>query len=66
MWPSRWVVRKGTRAQYGTEAREGSAAWNQVNITSDNSFRKNGGNDETRARDLCRDITAFDIDIQPG
>ncbi len=24
-------------------------------VTSDNSFRKNGGDDETRTRDLCRD-----------
>jgi hypothetical protein len=24
-------------------------------VTSDNSLRKNGGDDETRTRDLCRD-----------
>jgi len=24
-------------------------------VTSDNSFRKNGGDDEIRTRDLCRD-----------
>jgi hypothetical protein len=24
-------------------------------VTSGNSFRKNGGDDETRTRDLCRD-----------
>jgi hypothetical protein len=27
-------------------------------VTSDNSFRKNGGDDETRTRDLCRDRVA--------
>jgi hypothetical protein len=28
-------------------------------VTSDNSLRKNGGDDETRTRDLCRDRAAF-------
>jgi hypothetical protein len=27
-------------------------------VTSDNSLRKNGGDDETRTRDLCRDSAA--------
>jgi len=28
-------------------------------VTSDNSLRKNGGDDETRTRDLCRDRAAL-------
>jgi hypothetical protein len=28
-------------------------------VTSDNSLRKNGGDDGTRTRDLCRDRAAF-------
>jgi hypothetical protein len=29
--------------------------------TSDNSFRKNGGDDGTRTRDLCRDREVDDV-----
>ena len=29
-------------------------------VTSDNSLRKNGGDDETRTRDLCRDSSTSD------
>jgi hypothetical protein len=28
-------------------------------VTPDNSFRENGGDDETRTRDLCRDRTSI-------
>ena len=28
-------------------------------VTSGNSLKKNGGDDETRTRDLCRDRAAF-------
>jgi len=33
-----------------------------VGVTSDNSLGKNGGDDETRTRDLCRD-SSLDISI---
>jgi hypothetical protein len=36
------------------------ALWVGVSgVTSGNSFRKNGGDDETRTRDLCRDRVAW-------